>query len=108
MKKQTGLGNRGPFQRRPSERSRIRRVERFTRSSGTGSDSFRFGFAAIELAHNIGANRPRSDLRGLGLLAFAVRLLVGRADEAAFDEDMSAFLDVRDRKSTRLNSSHQI
>jgi len=30
----------------------------------------------------------------LGLLAFAVRLLVGRADEAAFDEHMSAFLDV--------------
>jgi hypothetical protein len=75
------------------ERSRIGRVERLTRSCGTGSESFRFGFAAIELAHDIGANRPRRDLRGLGLLAFAIRLLVGRADEAAFDEHMSAFLD---------------
>ena len=44
--------------------------------------------------HNIGANRPRGDLRGLGPLPCAVRLLVGRADEAVFDEDMSAFLDV--------------
>lgn len=32
------------------------------------------------------ANRPRSDLRGLGLFAFTIRLLVGRADQAAFDE----------------------
>jgi hypothetical protein len=39
-------------------------------------------------------NRPRRDLRGLGLLAFAIRLLVSRADEAAFDEHVSTFLDV--------------
>src|SRR6266699_626234 len=93
MKKQTGLGNRGPFQRRPSERSWVGGVECVARSSGTRSNGFRFGFAAIELADDIGANRPRSDLRGLGLLAFAIRLLVGRADEAAFDEDVSAFPD---------------
>ncbi len=30
---------------------------------------------------------------GLGLLGFAVRLLVGRAEEAAFDQDVSAFPD---------------
>jgi hypothetical protein len=53
----------------------------------------RFWLAAVEVAHNIGANRPRSDLRGLGLLPFAIRLLVGRADEAAFDEQVGAFLD---------------
>jgi hypothetical protein len=93
MKKQAGLGNRGPFQRRPSERSRVGGVERFTRSGGTGSDCFRLGFAAVELAHNIGANRPRRELRSLGLLALAIRLFVGRAHETAFDEDVSAFLD---------------
>ena len=54
----------------------------------------RFWLAAVELAHDIGANRPRSDLRGLGLFAFAIRLLVGRADQAAFDEHMCAFLHV--------------
>ena len=54
----------------------------------------RFRFAAVELAHDIGADRPRGDLRGLGLLALAVRLLVGGADERAFDEDVSALLDV--------------
>jgi hypothetical protein len=56
--------------------------------STLGSSGFRFRFAAIEPADGVGANRPRSDLRGLGLLALAVRLLVGRADEAAFDEDV--------------------
>jgi hypothetical protein len=76
MKKQTGLGNRGPSQRRPSERSRIGRVARFTRSSGAACERIRFGFAAIELANDIGANRPRRDLRGFRLLAFAVGLLV--------------------------------
>jgi len=54
----------------------------------------RFGLATIEPLDDVGANRPRSRLRGLGLLAFAVRLLVGRADAADFDQDMGAFLDV--------------
>src|SRR6266581_1535712 len=71
----------------------VRSVERLTRSSGTGSHSFRFGFPAIELAHDIGANRPRSDLCGLGLPAFAVCALVSRANEAALDEHVRAFLD---------------
>src|SRR6266704_7038078 len=75
------------------ERSRIGRVERFTRSSGTGSDCFRFGFAAIELAHDIGANAPERLLVGLGFLAFAVSAFVRRANEAAFDEHVRTFLD---------------
>jgi hypothetical protein len=70
----------------PSEQDRsspyIRRVRigDRRRSLATGSGGFRFGFAAIELTHDIGANRPRRDLRGLGLLAFAIGLLIGRAD----------------------------
>jgi hypothetical protein len=58
--------------RRPSERSRISRVERFIRTCGAGSESFRFGFAAIELADDIGANAPERLLVGLRFLAFAV------------------------------------
>jgi len=54
---------------------------------------FRFLLVAIELAHDISANRPRRDLRGLRLLAFAIRLFVGRTDEAALDEYVRAFLD---------------
>jgi hypothetical protein len=46
-------------------------------------------FAAIEPAHDIGADGPRRNLRGLRLLAFAVRLFIGRADERAFDEYVS-------------------
>ena len=41
---------------------------------------------AIELAHDIGADGPRCNLHSLRLLAFAVRLLIGRADERALDE----------------------
>src|SRR5580765_8872473 len=78
---------------RKSQRSRIARVGRQHGSVRIGRWCLWFWLAAVELAHNIGANRPRSDLRGLGLLAFAVRLLVGRADEAAFDQDVSAFPD---------------
>src|SRR6516162_2891769 len=52
--------------------------------------SLQFLLAAIELAHDIGANGPRRDLRGLGLLAFAVGLLVARANEGALDENVSA------------------
>src|SRR6266436_5407832 len=59
----------------------------------TGRWCLGLGLAAVELAHDIGADRPRGDLRGLGLLALAVRLLVGGTDEAAFDEDMGALLD---------------
>src|SRR6266566_3812009 len=77
------------------ERSRIGRVERFTRSGGTGSDGFRFGFAAVELADDIGTNAPERLLVGLGFLAFAVCALVSRADEAALDEHVRAFLDHR-------------
>jgi hypothetical protein len=56
--------------------------------------SIRLGSAAIELAHGFSANRPRRDLRSRGLLAFGP--LVGRADEAAFDEDMAAWAEDRD------------
>jgi hypothetical protein len=48
---------------------------------------FRFLLVPIELAHDIGANQPRSNLRGLRLLALAMRLLVGGADEAALKQD---------------------
>src|SRR6266478_8363733 len=52
-------------------------------------------FAAIEPAYDISADGPRRNLRGLRLLAFAVRLFVGRADERAFDEYVGALLDGR-------------
>src|ERR1043166_5631734 len=66
-----------------------------SRNSGAGSRCFRFMFAAIEPAYDIGTDGPRRNLRGLRLLAFAVRLFVGRADERAFDEDVRALLDIR-------------
>ena len=52
----------------------------FLRSMGIGSDRFRFKFAAVELSHDIGANRPRRDLHHSRVLALAVGTLVGRAD----------------------------
>ena len=83
------------FKEERLERSRIGRVERFTRSCGTGSNGFRFGFAAIELADDIGANAPERLLVGLGFLAFAVSAFVRGADEAALDEHVRTFLDRR-------------
>src|SRR6266704_1437898 len=77
------------------ERSRIGRVERFARSCGTGSDCFRFGFAAVELADDIGADAPERLLVGLGFLAFAVSAFVRGADEAALDEHVRTFLNGR-------------
>lgn len=78
-----------------SERSRVGRVERLSRSSGTGDSRFRLGFAAIKLAHDIGANAPERLLIGLRFLAFAVSALVRGADEAALDEHVRTFLDRR-------------
>ncbi len=68
-----------------------RRLARVRRLRGRGR--LGLGFIAIELAHDVCANRPRRDLRRLGLLAFTVRLLVSRADEAAFDEDVRTLFD---------------
>src|SRR5579885_174707 len=84
----------GPFLERESERSRSGSVAYFTRTGGTGN-RFRFWFAAIEFTDDVGANGPRRDLRSLRLLTLAVRLLVSRTDERAFDKDVSAFLDGR-------------
>ena len=54
-----GLGKtEAHFGNGTSKRSRVGRIERFRRSSGAGSDRFGFRFAAIELAHDIGANAP--------------------------------------------------
>src|SRR5436309_6719641 len=83
------------FKEKRLEGSRIGRVERLTRSRGTGSDRFRFGFAAVELADDIGANAPERLLVGLGFLAFAVSSFVCCADEAALDEHMRTFLNRR-------------
>ena len=94
MKKRASVF-RGPFQNGASERSRVGRVERFTRSSGAGSDRFGFRFAAIELAHDIGANAPERLLVGLRFLAFAVSAFVRGANEAALDEHVRTFLDRR-------------
>jgi len=47
-----------------------------------GSGRLRLLLVANELAYDIGANRPRRNLRGFRLLAFALRPLVGRADES--------------------------
>ena len=74
------------FKEEQLERNRIGHVERFTRGGGTGSNGFRFGFAAIEFADDIGANAPERLLVGLGFLAFAVSAFVSGADEAALDE----------------------
>ena len=64
-------------------------------SSGARSGYLRLGFATVEPAHDVGVNGPGGDLRRGGLLALAVGTLVGRADQAAFDEDVRAFLDCR-------------
>jgi hypothetical protein len=63
---------------------------------GRSEGSFRLGLAAVELAYGISANRPRRNLRGCGLLAFAIGALVRRTYETAFDEDVRAFLDRRE------------
>src|SRR5229473_1959722 len=81
-----GLGNRGPLTKQPLERSHFGRVERFTRSGRAGSDCFRFGFAAVELADDIGANAPERLLVSLRFFAFAVSAFVRGANEAALDE----------------------
>src|SRR5271165_255005 len=85
----------GPDIFEQSERSRFRGANAFVRSNGTGSIHLRFRLAAVELSHNVGANRPRCDLGRRGLLALAVRALVGAADERAFDEDVRTLLDRR-------------
>src|SRR5260370_13136645 len=77
------------------ERRCVRRFGSVIRSSGARGESFRFGFAAVELADDIGANAPERLLVGLGFLAFAVGAFVSRADEAALDEDVRTFLDCR-------------
>ena len=82
-----------PFGRPQLVRNLVRPFGCLPRSSG--SSRFRLGFAAIELAHDGGADGPRSDLGRRRFLALAVRPLVGRADEFAFDEDVSALLDSR-------------
>src|SRR5260370_8137284 len=79
------------LKKRPLGRSRVGRVERFSRTGGTGCDSFRFWLAAIELAHDIGANAPERLLVGLGFLAFAVCALVSGADEAPLDDHVRSF-----------------
>jgi len=65
------------------------------RSSRAGSIHFGFGFAAIELAHDIGANAPERLLVGLGFLAFAVSAFVRGANETALDEHVRTLLDRR-------------
>jgi hypothetical protein len=52
------------------------------RSVGASGKSFRFRFAAIKLAQDIGANAPERLLVGLGFLAFAVSAFVRRAKAA--------------------------
>jgi len=77
----------GSFPVRRLECSGFRRLGRMVGRLGSGR--LRLGFAAVELAHDIGANRPRRNLRGFGLLAFAIGLLVRRADERSLDEHVS-------------------
>jgi hypothetical protein len=59
-----------------------------------GNGRLRLRFAAVELAHGIGANKPRHNLGGFRLLAFAVGLLGRRADERVFNEHVSLLLAV--------------
>ena len=76
-------------------RNSVRRFSRLRQDGRSGCWRFRFRFTAIQPAHDIGTDGPRCNLRGLRLLAFAVGLLVGRADERAFNEHVSALLDGR-------------
>lgn len=62
------------------------RTERLRIPGPPAGRPFRFLFVPIEPADDIGADGPRCNLRGLRLLAFAVRLLVGRANERVFNE----------------------
>jgi hypothetical protein len=71
---------KGPGSRRgrcadASVGSLTRRFGSLLRSTGTGSAGLRFRFAAVEPAHGVRPNRPRGDLRGGGLLAFAGNLV---------------------------------
>jgi len=56
-------------------RNLVRPFGRLPRSNG--SSRFRLWFAAIELAHDVGANGPRGDLGRRRFLALAIRPLVG-------------------------------
>jgi hypothetical protein len=56
---------------------------------------FGFRLAAVELAHEVSVDRPRGELGRRGLLALAVRALVGWTHEFAFDEDVRSLLDRR-------------
>ncbi len=71
------------------------RAVRLGHIAGIRGRESNFGLGAVELPHHIGANRPGGDLGRRGLLALAVRPLVGAADELAFDQDVRALLDRR-------------
>src|ERR1700735_2197364 len=75
-----------------SEGSVLRCFRGFLGSLRIGSGRFRLGFAAVEPAYGVSPNGPRGDLRGLRFLAFTVRALVSRADQAAFDKDVRPLL----------------
>ena len=68
------------------ERSRVGCFGSVIRTIGARGESFRLGLAAIELAHDIGANAPKRLLVSLGFLAFAFCTFVRGADEATLDE----------------------
>ena len=53
------------------------------RSLATGSGGFWFWLAPVELAHDIGANRPRGDLGGLCFLVGWAWLVVGKDGKLA-------------------------
>ncbi len=67
---------------------------------------FRLLLVPIKPAHDISPNGPRRNPRGLRFLAFAVRLFVDRADEFAFDEDVSALLDGCSNALCELRTEH--
>ena|SRR5882757_8053501 len=92
-------GRRGRF--RVALEVRFARGVVYFRGIGTGSLRSRLWFGAIEPADDISTNRPRGDLGGLAFLALAVRRHIRRTDEAAFDQDVSAFLIVVATRSAK-------
>ena len=74
-----------------------------TVSAGCESEVFISGCAAIELAHNISANRPRGGLGSLAFLDLTVRQYVGRTDKTAFDQHVRAFLETQMRNGVDLD-----
>ena len=69
-------------------------ITRLRRRFGAGCRCRRISLRSTEASHGVRANAPEDrNLRGLGLLGFAILSLVLRADEQAVDEEVIAFVE---------------